>query len=118
MNYKKLFGFGILIWAVAFLVATAFVAYEAADTLWAKAIVILAVAVIAFFAGKTLKSVSAMDALKYSTSWVAIGLILDMIVTVRFTGWEVFSAWDLWVGYALVFILPLLTVQKSAPIAA
>jgi len=118
MNYKKLFGFGVMIWAVAYLIATAFVAYGAMDALWAKTVLILVVAVVVFLAGKNLKSASVMNALKYSASWVVIGLILDMILTVPFTGWEIFSTWDLWVSYALVLLLPLLTVQKTTPTTA
>lgn len=51
-------------------------------------------------------------ALSYSFIWVAVGLILDLIVTMKFNA-AIFSLWTLWLGYALVFLVPLLRVKKA-----
>lgn len=54
MNYKKLIGFGVLIWITAFVVASLFVALNKIDTIAAKIIVPLAVGIAAFFVSKNL----------------------------------------------------------------
>ena len=112
LNYKKLFGLGILIWAIAYLVACIFVAYKTMDSLIAGIVVVIALALAAFFAGRSLKLSSVVEILKYSICWVIIAFILDLILTVPFTGWGIFSSWHLIVGYLLIIFLPLLSVKK------
>ena len=105
-DYKKLVGFGILIWVVAFAIASAFVAYNAIDTLIAKITVPVVVGIVTFFAGKNLKLKEPKEAVRYSIVWVVIGILLDTIFTVPFTGWGIFMQWNVWLSYILVFTLP------------
>ena len=113
MNYKKLIGFGALIWGTAFITMTAFVAYQMGNYVLSTAILWIVVAIVAYLCGKNLQFVSRAQALKYSASWVAVGLIMDSIFTVPFTGWTIFSAWELWLGYILVLVVPLFTVKTQ-----
>tara|TARA_B100000315_G_C14319694_1_gene470207 strand:+ start:80 stop:418 length:339 start_codon:yes stop_codon:yes gene_type:complete len=112
MNYKKLFGLGALIWISAYITASLFVAYKAVDALPAKIIIPIVIGIVAYFAGKNLKLKSIKKILPYSIGWLVIGLILDVIMTVPFTGWAIFAQWNLWVGYALILSIPLLTAKK------
>lgn len=48
MNYTKLIGFGVAIWAAAYLTATAFVGYGAGDSALASVVVAIVVAVVTF----------------------------------------------------------------------
>ena len=41
----------------------------------------------------------------YGAVWVAIGIILDAIITVRFQA-EIFGVWQYYAGYALVLLAP------------
>lgn len=112
MNYKKLIGYGLLIWVVAYLIACVFVAYKASDGLLAKVVILVAVIVAALFAGRKVKPNSVTNALKYSVSWLVIALLMDCLLTVPFTGWQIFASWDMWVGYAIVALAPLVSIKK------
>jgi len=112
VSYKKLFGFGALIWLVAYMTASVFVAYDMVDAFMSGLVIITAVAIAAFFAGRNLAVGSFTGMLKYSVSWVVIGLVLDAIFTVPFTSWEIFAAWHVWVGYAFILLIPLLAVKE------
>lgn len=109
MNYKKLIGFGILIWVTAFVTASLFVAFNKIDSIAAKIIVPLAVGTAVFFVSKNLNLNSTKSAFKYSAAWIIIGLLLDVVITVPFTGWEIFTKWNVWLGYFLILIVPVLT---------
>lgn len=111
MNYKKLFGWGILFYVVAFLIMSGFIAYGAGTSFMAKISTIIAVAIVVFFAGRNLNESSAGGILKYSISWVIIVAILDVLFTVRFTGWGIFSLWNIWLGYVIILLLPLLVYK-------
>jgi len=113
MNYTKLFGWGALIWVVAYIIATAFVAYGIGEGLVMSGVIIVAVALAAYFAGRNVAAPSAGEMLKYSLGWVIIGLVLDGVLTVPFTGWEIFMSWEIWVGYAAILLVPLLSVNKG-----
>lgn len=113
MNYTKFIGFGILIWVVAYLVATLFVAYGAGDTLAAQITIILAVVVAAYVAATQVGEHSVFGMLRYSIGWVVIGLLLDALLTVPFTGWVIFAGWQLWTGYVLVALVPLLAAKQK-----
>lgn len=113
MNYKKLIGFGVLIWVTAFVVASLFVALNKIDTIAAKIIVPLAVGIAAFFTAKNLNLDSARNAFKYSVAWIIIGLLLDIILTTPFTGWGIFIEWNVWLGYFLILIVPYLTTKTN-----
>jgi hypothetical protein len=108
MKYKKIVGLGALIWGIAFITAAIFVAFSAIDTILAKIVVPFAVGVAAFFGGKMIDVELPKDILKYSIVWVVIGLLLDLVVTVPFTGWGIFAQWNVWLGYALILFAPLL----------
>lgn len=113
MNYKKLFGFGVLIWAVVYLAALAFVAYDLMDQLWAKIVVELVAVAVAYLAARNLGIGSAGEIFKYSVSWAVIAFVLDLILTVPFTGWQFFSGWEPYVGYALIILAPLFAGRKT-----
>ena len=113
MNYKKLFGFGVLIWAVAYLVATAFVAYKMGESLLAQIVITLAVIAASCFCGWALELNSVKEILKYSASWLVIAFVLDLILTVPFTGWRIFYSWELWAGYLAILLVPLLSAKKT-----
>ena len=108
MDYKKLV-YGVAIWAVVYLLATGFYVYKVIDTFWAKPALVVIVAVLAAWAGTKLNQPSLSKALVYSISWVVIAVVLDIILTVPFTGWKIFSQWDVLVSYALIIVIPLFT---------
>lgn len=123
MNYKKLFGYGAVVWATAYIVATALMVYGVFDNVIAKSILVLIVAGAAYLAGRGLSLDSAVSILKYSAVWLIMAVILDAIITVPFTGWGLFTQWNIWAGYAVILLVPLAgsskgdTPQSSTPSA-
>jgi len=118
MNYKKLIGFGALIWGIAFITMTAFIAYQLGNSILSTVGLWIVVAIAAYLCGRNLQLISRAQALKYGASWVVIGLILDSFFTVPFTGWTIFGAWEVWLGYILILAVPLFTVKtQTAPMS-
>ena len=115
MNYKKLFGFGVLIYVVVFLIMSGFVAYDMGETLIAKIVALIGVAVVTYIAGRSLQAASRGQIIKYSIGWLVIVVILDVLLTLRFvdSAGEFFSDWSTIAGYIIILLLPLLTVCKS-----
>jgi len=113
MNYKKLFGYGVAVWATAYIVATVLMIYGLFDNVIAKAILVLIVASAAYLAGRNINSDSIISVLKYSVVWLIMALILDAIITVPFTGWGLFTQWNVWVGYAVILLVPLFAIKKE-----
>lgn len=114
MQCKKVVGFGILNWVIAFIVASIFVAYKADSSLAAEIIIPVAVGITAFYLSTKLPARTMVESLCYSVGWVIIAAILDMVATVPFTGWEIFTEWHIWLGYGLIFIAPIITQHVQA----
>jgi predicted Na+-dependent transporter len=113
VNYKNIFGFGVLIYLVIFLIMSGFAAYDMRDTLTAKIITLAAIALVAFWGGKSLNPANMAEALKHSIGWVVIIVVLDALITARFTGFGIFSQWNVLLGYVLVVLTPLLAIAKA-----
>jgi len=104
------FGWGIVIYAVIFLVWSAFSIYGFIDG-WAPRIVGLAALVCtAVIAGRSLRATTWYDIIPYSLAWGAMMGVLDAILSVPFIGWQIFLDWNVWFGYAIVVLAPLLAL--------
>ena len=112
-KYCKFLGYGGIIWGVAFIVASLFVGFKVSSQIIIQGITTLAVVITAFLLAKSLNVSAIKEMLKYSFSWVVVGLILDALITARFTGWGFFSRWDIWLGYLLILVIPLLAVKSE-----
>lgn len=114
MNYLKSILFGALIWAVAFVVVSVFIGYGVdAQSMASKLVTTLAVALTAYFLARSLNVYHGSEMLRYSALWVLTGLVLDYLVTVKYTGMAFFSRWDIWISYAVILLAPLLAVKKG-----
>lgn len=112
MNLKKAIGFGIVIWALMFVIVSIFIGFKIYDSRLMKGVTVVIAGIISYiFAGYT-KPTKFSQALAYGASWVVIGIILDSLITVNFNP-AIFTARSLWAGYALVLVAPLLRIKKS-----
>jgi hypothetical protein len=118
MKYGKLIGFGVLLYAVVFLIMSGFTAYGSGDTFLTKIIALVALAIVAYLAGKNLRAGSMGEIIKYSLGWLIIVAILDYFFTLPFATTAVYSQWNLWVGYAIILLLPLITLSKGGSTAS
>lgn len=115
MNWKKAISFGLLFWIVMFVIVSIFVALKIYDFVWMKVIAAIIAGVVSFILAGYVKPNKVAVALSYGLVWVVVGLILDYLVTTKFSP-EIFSSWDLWLGYLLVLLAPLLKVKKVQPV--
>lgn len=105
-----LFGWGIVIYAVMFLLWSAFVTYGFVLG-WAPRVIGLLVLIITTVAaGRTLRANSWHDILPYSLSWGVMMALLDGLMSVPLAGWQVFADWNVWFGYAVVAVGPFLAL--------
>ncbi len=112
MNWKKMLGFGALLWVLMFVIVSIAIGFKIPESLWLNISFAVISGVISFVLAGYAKPKNLGMALGYGASWVVVGVILDGIVTMRFNS-EIFMAWELWLGYGLVLLAPLLRVKKA-----
>jgi len=115
MNYKKLIGYGVLIWVIVFAVVSAFIAFGvSSDNLFVNLVSLIAIIIAAWFLARNLKVKSQKEMVKYSLVWLAITVILDLAISIQFTGLELMAKWHVLLGYLLILIVPLSCCNKKA----
>lgn len=107
MKYSSLFGWGIVIYAVIFLVWNGLLLYGVTGNL-SRITLLLTLVVLATIAGRSLRLSSPKDILSYSLAWMVIVALLDALFSVPSAGWQLYTDWNVWVGYLLVLTVPLL----------
>ncbi len=113
MNWKKAVGFGAILWGAMFIIVSAFIGFKIYTLSWVPIVTALISGAISFTMAGFLKLMSAKMALSYAAVWVAVGLALDALISMRFAP-AIFADWTLWLGYGLAFLAPLLRVKKPA----
>lgn len=109
MKYGKLLGWGIVIYAVVFLAWTGFLTYGVVEGYTPFILNLVVLLAVTYIAGRTLHLPSWSDIMPYSIGWAIVVMILDTVFVVPFSGWTIYSDWHVWLGYALVVIVPLFT---------
>lgn len=119
MNFfARALGWGIAIYAVMYLLWSGLVIYGLASGIPSLIIRLLALAAITTIAGRAVRMMNWKDLAPFTISWALVAVILDAIFLVPFSGWSLYATWSVWVGYALVAIIPLLTsFRRSRPAA-
>ena len=107
MQWGALVGWGVAIYAVMYLSWNGLVINQFSTGVLPRLIELLILVILALLAGRSLRFQSWTDILPYSICWAIIMGLLDIIYSVPFGGWQIYTDWNLWVGYALVVILPL-----------
>ena|SRR3989344_782610 len=109
MKYSSVLGWGIVIYAVMYLTWSGFVLYGFTSGVLPKLLAVLVLIITTAIAARSLRFLSSKDILPHSIGWVAIVALLDMVFSVPYAGWQLYADWNVWVGYALVVGIPLLT---------
>ena len=110
LRIGALLGWGIAIYAVMYLLATAFATYGFFEGIAPRLFTLATLVGVAIIAGHSLKAHTWSDILPYSISWAIIVAIIDGIMLFPFAGWQVYANWSVWFGYALVMLAPLLAL--------
>ena len=70
--------------------------------------------VVATIAGRSLLLDSWKDILPYSFFWVFTIAILDGVMNIPLVGAGFYADWNLWIGYALILLVPLAAPQTRS----
>jgi len=98
-----------------FVIVCIFIGFKIYDYIWMEIVTAGISGIISFILAGYVKPQSYGLALAYGVSWLAVGVILDVIVTMRFNP-AIFKAWTFWLGYGLAILALFLRVKK-APVA-
>lgn len=117
MKLRALFGWGIVIYAVLFLVWSGLVIHGLSGHFVARIIVLASLVTVAAIATRSLRLSLERDVAPYAVGWVVVAACLDAVFAVPSAGWGIYANWNLWVGYVLLFCVPFivtaLTRKKS-----
>jgi len=111
MKYLKRLSWGIVIYAILYLTWSGFAAYGFTAGIAPRLCELVVLVIVATIAGRSLHFNSWKDIIPYSFGWAVIAFAIDTILTLPFSGLAMYSNWNLWVGYALVMLLPLAAPQ-------
>lgn len=107
MKYGVYLGWGIVIYAVMFLLWSGFVTYGFAGNIVSRLLGLAVLITVATIAGRSLRLHAWHDILPYSLAWAIVVGLLDMVLSVPFGGWQIYADWNIWIGYVLVALVPL-----------
>jgi hypothetical protein len=111
-------GWGIVIYALMYLLWSGLVIYGFAAGMVSLIVRLAALAGITTLAARSLHIPNWRDLAPYTVAWALCAVALDALFLVPFSGWALYATWSVWVGYALVAIIPLLTsFRRSRPAA-
>ena len=94
-----------------YLLVAAFSLYGMYPNLFSRILALGVLVALATMAGASLNFRSKKDIFPYSLAWVIEIAILDAFMSVPYAGWGLYLDWNVWVGYALVLLIPLYTVH-------
>ena len=99
---------GVVIYAIMFLTWNGLAIYGLSNGIIPRLFQLAVLIAVMTVAARTLRFTTWHDILPYSLSWAVIVALLDAVFAVPFGGWQIYQDWNIWVGYTLVAVLPLL----------
>ncbi len=113
MNWKKLILAPVAIYAVIFLFISVLVGAKAnTEATWVWIITTIITIVGLYLAVNFTNPQNFKEGLIYGLVWVVILVVLDLILTIPFTGAEYFSSWKAYLPYALTLLAPIVLPKK------
>ncbi len=115
MNWKKVLGYGALIWVVAYLAICALVGLGVETQAWVAYVGPLLVLLVGWYAAGQVAAKSVSSGLGVGVVWVIEFAILDYLLTIPFVevGTAFFTQWHVVVGYVLALVLPALRASTK-----
>lgn len=109
MNWKNALGFGVALWILMFVIVSVLIAFKLYPVY--PILAALFAGVVSYVLSGYARPKNNSEALTFGATWVVVGVVLDALITTRFSA-GIFGMWTLWLGYALVLFAPLLKVRK------
>ena len=110
MDLDARIGWGIVIYAVAYLAWSGMSIYGWTQGALPYLVELLILAVVCAWAGSALKFRTWADILPYSIGWAVIAAALDSLYVVPFQSWGWYQELSPWIFYLLIVFLPLLSI--------
>ncbi len=117
MLFLSTIGWGLVIYAITSLSWAGFSLYGLTQSPVASVLQLIVLVCVTTIAARSLKFAKWPDVFPYSLTWAGVVAVLDVIYRVPFFGWGYFFDWSLWVTYALIVIVPLITLRKERIVA-
>ncbi len=106
-------GWGIVIYAIVYLVWSGLVIHGLAGSITARIGVLAALLAVVTLATRSLGYTEVRDVVPHAIGWVLIVGIMDAIFAVPYAGWSLYTDWNMWVGYLLVLFVPVIVTLVS-----
>lgn len=110
MKFGRLFGWGLVIYAVVYLVWSGLVIHGLDQTIFSRIAVLVSLIAITAIATRSLGYRTERDVIPYAIGWMLSVAALDAVFAVPFAGWALYADWNVWVGYILVLLVPIITI--------
>ncbi|MEY4747090.1 MAG: hypothetical protein RLZZ416_139 [Candidatus Parcubacteria bacterium] len=114
MRFGATVGWGVVIYAIMALSWSLMSTYSISGTLLSRILELVVLVVTTTIAGRSLHLHAWRDILPYSIAWTAVAFVIDALLNVPLIGWQLFADWNVWIGYALVVVVPLFSPQTRA----
>ena len=113
LTWQKLILYPTAIYAVVFLFISALIGFGIDQTASWVTFATLAISIVGLYiASRVAKVDSTKNAVTLGLVWVVMMVILDLVLTMPFTGAEYFFSWTTYLAYAITFIMPVLFSKK------
>lgn len=107
INWLKALGYGAIMYVVAFMVVSGFLAYKVdTKSLLVGLVTDVIVYGLGIYLATKLEMKDRKEAALYGVVWVATLFVLDFLFTKPFAGAGYFNNPQVWVSYVIVFLLP------------
>jgi len=112
MNLIKFFGFGVIIWDIAFVTEAILNTLAVQNTIVTQ-IVFIIISIITFLLSENLEIVSEKEIFKYGIVWAITMMGLDFVVSNYSLEYNSFSEYSTWINYLIVVLMPVLSVKAN-----
>jgi len=117
MNWKKFIIPPVAIYAVVFLFISALIGAKIdAEATWVWVVTLVIIIIGLYFASNYANSGNWREGILYGIVWLVILIILDLILTLPFTGSDYFRDWRSYLPYVLTLIIPTVLYNKNASV--
>ena len=107
MDWKKATGFAFLFYVIINLIALVFVIFDKVDSLLIQLFLLLAIIVVLVYLTFLLKPKNIQSKIYFGFLVFIVTLLLDLVLTIPFAGWEYWQSWWTWLLYVIIFLTPL-----------
>ena len=111
MKLGAFFGWAIVMYSVMYLAWSGLLIYGFVGSSLGRIVQFAVLIVVSTIATRALRLTSWKDVLPYSAVWAVLMACLDAIFAVPYTGWMLYTDWNVWVGYAAVLLLPIVVAR-------